>query len=103
MTASEKHPENQSTCPITKVAELLSDTWTMLIMRALTEGPKRFGELEKWLNKISSRTLTLKLAKLIEVGLITKSEEGIYTTTEKGAGLKIIERAMIKYNKLYLS
>jgi DNA-binding HxlR family transcriptional regulator len=74
----------------------------MLIMRALTEGPKRFGELEKWLDGISSRTLTLKLETLKKRGLIAKSSDGIYQATEKGAGLRIIEKAMIEYGRKYL-
>ena len=94
--------ESREDCPITGVAELLSDTWTMLIMRALTEGPKRFGELEKWLHGISSRTLTLKLEALKKKGLIAKSKEGVYESTEKGKGLRIIEKAMVEYSKKYL-
>ena len=89
-------------CPLTKVAELLSDTWTILIMRSLTEGPKRFTELENWLQNISSRTLTLKLKKLSTEGLIEKDSTGYYSPTKKGRGLKIIEAAMIKYNKQFL-
>lgn len=96
-----KHTSKQ-TCPIAQVAELLSDTWTMLIMRALTEGPKRFCELEAWLENISTRTLTLKLKKLTEKGLIEKTAAGAYRVTPKGAGLKIIERAMVKYSERYL-
>lgn len=94
---------SKTTCPITETAELLSDTWTMLIMRALTEGPKRFSELEAWLGDISTRTLTLKLAKLKKQGLVTKTRAGFYSPTRKGNGLKIIERAMIAYGKKYLS
>lgn len=90
-------------CPISKVATLLSDTWTMLIMRSLTEGPKRFCEMEKWLDGISTRTLTLKLKRLTEEGLIEKTEDGYYRVTNKGDGLKIIEKAMIKYSELYLN
>lgn len=89
-------------CPIVKVATLLSDTWTMLIMRSLTEGPKRFCEMEAWLDGISTRTLTLKLQKLSHEGLITKDDAGYYSPTEKGAGLKIIEQAMVRYSKKYL-
>lgn len=89
-------------CPITKVATLLSDTWTMLIMRSLTEGPKRFCEMEVWLDGISTRTLTLKLKRLIDAELVVKNIDGYYAATKKGEGLKIIEKAMIKYRKLYL-
>lgn len=95
-----KHLTN-SPCPITRVALILSDTWTMLIMHALSEGPKRFCELETALPGISTRTLTLKLQKLITEELIEKYE-GVYRPTKKGAGLKIVEKAMKKYSDLYL-
>jgi DNA-binding HxlR family transcriptional regulator len=88
-------------CPIREVAELLSDTWT-IIMRALTEGPKRFCELESWLQNISTRTLTLRLQELTEKGLVVKQADNYYTPTEKGKGLKIIEKAMLKYSEQYL-
>jgi DNA-binding HxlR family transcriptional regulator len=89
-------------CPITKVAVLLSDSWTMLIMHFLIEGKKRFCELEKLLVGISTRTLTLKLNKLIEDGMIVKNEDGSYIATKKGKGLKLIEDSMRKYEKKYL-
>ena len=102
-TTPGKSVEGKATCPLTQTAELLSDTWTMLIMRALTEGPKRFCDLERWLDGISTRTLTLKLEKLKKEGMLVKSQEGVYAATEKGKGIRIIEAAMIKYSKLYLS
>lgn len=89
-------------CPITQVAILLSDTWTMLIMHTLADGPKRFCDLETALPGISTRTLTSRLQKLTAEGLITKTESGSYAATKKGAGLKIIERAMKKYSEQYL-
>lgn len=98
-----KKAEGKNECPIREVAELLSDTWTMLIMRALTEGPKRFCDLESWLLNISTRTLTLKLKALSEKGLVEKRSDGHYAATKKGKGLKIIERAMVKYAENYLN
>lgn len=89
-------------CPITRVALLLSDSWTMLIMHFLIEGPKRFCELEKLLDGISTRTLTLKLNKLVEDGMVKKNKDGSYIATKKGAGLKIVEDSMRKYEKKYL-
>ncbi len=89
-------------CPVTKVAKLLSDTWTMLIMHFLIEGPRRFCELERTLEGISTRTLTLKLNKLIEEGMVKKTKDNLYSVTKKGKGLSLIEDAMKKYQKLYL-
>lgn len=90
------------TCPITKVAGLLSDTWTMLIMHYLIEGPKRFCELELALDGISTRTLTLKLKRLTEEKLIEKTEKGFYTATKQGKGLRLVENAMRRYEEKYL-
>lgn len=92
----------ETACPITKVAKLLSDTWTMLVMHALLSGPKRFCELERELPGISTRTLTLKLGKLTEEGLVAKTSTGSYSATERGRGLKLIENAMKKYEEKYL-
>lgn len=89
-------------CPITKVAQLLSDTWTMLIMHYLIEGPKRFCELERVLTGISTRTLILKLKKLQNECMVIKNENGSYCVTPKGKGLQLIESAMQRYEKEYL-
>lgn len=74
----------------------------MLIMHTLRDAPKRFCELEDSLDGISTRTLTNKLQKLAAEDLITKTADGMYTVTKKGAGLKIIEQAMKKYSEQYL-
>ncbi len=92
----------ETACPITKVAKLLSDTWTMLVMHALLSGPKRFCDLERELQGISTRTLTLKLKRLAEEGLVAKTSTGAYSATERGRGLKLIENAMKKYEEKYL-
>src|ERR1700692_1460491 len=90
------------TCPITKTAALLSDTWTMLIVHSLLEEDRGFCELERDLEGISTRTLTLKLKKLEEEKMIRKSKEGCYELTEKGKGLKVVKRAMRSYGEKYL-
>lgn len=96
-----KDPKN-IVCPVSKTMELLSDTWTMLIMHFLIEGPKRFCELEKALEGISTRTLTLKLRKLAEEHMIEKMQDGSYVATAKGKGLRSVENAMKKYQEQYL-
>lgn len=102
---SESVKKRSAPCPITTVAQLLSDTWTMLIMHTFIQGSAgatlRFCELERALPGISTRTLTNKL-KLIEAeGLIIKTDAG-YQATKKGFGIKVIEDAMRDYEKKYL-
>lgn len=82
-------------CPVSTVAELLSDTWTMLIIHNLLDSKKglRFCELERALVGISTRTLTLKLKKLEEQKLVEKTSEG-YSLTKIGSQLKSVIKAM---------
>ncbi len=87
-------------CPVQKTAELLSDVWTILIIRDLIKSNKRFTELEKLLDGISTRTLTLKLKKLIKEGLVEKKDTS-YSLTKKGKGLNTIFEAMNKYGKKF--
>ena len=95
--------KEEPTCPITKVARILSDSWTMLILYQLNQGAKRFCDLERALEGISTRTLTLKLKKLLDDELIAKNSSGMYETTRRGKGLKLIENAMRAYEKKYLA
>jgi DNA-binding HxlR family transcriptional regulator len=88
-------------CPIHKTADLLSDVWTILIIRDLIKSNKRFTELEKLLEGISTRTLTLKLKKLVKEGLVEKKEAS-YSLTKKGKGLNTIFEAMNKYGKKFV-
>lgn len=97
-----KAKKTSKTCPIQKTAILLSDKWTMLIVRDLLSGPKRFCELEQSLKGISTRTLTLKLKKLDAEKIVKKTKDDGYATTDKGRGLQPIEKAMMLYGKRYL-
>jgi len=100
--SAEDMKKQETYCPITQVAELLSDRWTMLVLYQLNRGAKRFCDLERALDGISTRTLTLKLKRLAEQGLVIKNTDGLYETTEQGRGLKLVENAMRRYEAKYL-
>lgn len=85
-------------CTIAKTAELLSDKWTMLILRDLLKKDFRFCELEKNLEKISTRTLTNKLKKLENQKIISKKEHG-YGLTKIGKKLETVMTEMEKFGK----
>lgn len=103
MVIQTKNVHTGNTCPIAKVADLLSDSWTMLIIRDLLRAPSRFSELERSLDGISSRTLTLKLKKLVAEKIITKNEQTkFYSVTKQGKNLGEILEAMRGYGKKWL-
>ena len=55
-------------CPVCRTAEIISGKWTLLVIRDLAEGSPRFCELERSLDGISPRTLSLRLRALEERG-----------------------------------
>jgi DNA-binding HxlR family transcriptional regulator len=69
-----KHVEKSDDfCPVALVAELLGDACTLLIVRDLLTGTKRFKDFEQSLSPVSSRTITKKLKILEEKHIITRT------------------------------
>ena len=90
------------TCPgsIEPILEILEGKWTLMILRSLFNGLKRFGELRRSLQPISPKTLTDRLRMLEERGIVTRtiySEVPLhveYQLTERGRRLQPIFVAM---------
>jgi DNA-binding HxlR family transcriptional regulator len=86
--------EPRSYCPINLSLEIFGDTWTLLVLRDMMFGGKRhFRELLQSDERISSNILADRLARLVDHGLLTKSEDpthkqkAIYSLTEKAIEL----------------
>ena len=86
--------EPRSYCPINLSLEIFGDTWTLLVLRDMMfAGKRHFRELLQSDERISSNILADRLARLVEHGLLTKSDDpthkqkAIYSLTEKGITL----------------
>ena len=96
-----------SACPVARVADLLGDSCSLLILRDLLESPRRFSDLQNSLSGISTRTLSNKLKrlegeKLVQRKDFTEPARVEYTLTKKGAALRSGINAMRAYGKKYL-
>jgi DNA-binding HxlR family transcriptional regulator len=60
------------TCPVTRTLDIIGGKWTLLILRDLFEGTKRFGELRKSLEGISPKTLSERLRYLEKEGIVER-------------------------------
>ena len=102
-------------CPVAEASALIGDMWILLIIRELLTGTKRFCELERNIissesrKTINTRTLTLRLSKLEEEGLIERKEHTKempprveYTLTKKGSALSKVIDTVRDYGKKYL-
>lgn len=65
--------EKMTDCPVATTINLIGNKWKLLIIRDLTGGKKRFGELRKSLTGISQRVLTQNLRELESDGLIDRA------------------------------
>lgn len=95
-------------CPIEKIAKIIGDKWTLLILRDLGDGCKRFGELQKSVTGISPRTLSTRLRMLEQNGVLTRHvfaeipPRVEYTLTEKGMALLPLIESMRQYGNKWL-
>src|SRR5438270_13246796 len=63
---------SNDTCPVCRTAEIVCGKWTLLVIRDLAEGRSRFCELERSLQGISPRTLSLRLRARAEEGVVER-------------------------------
>ena len=59
-------------CPVERALEVIGGKWTMLILRELYFGTRRFGELRVALTGISPKTLTERLRILEQQGIVAR-------------------------------
>ena len=95
-------------CPVCRCAEIISGKWTLLVIRDLADGPRRFCELERSLDGISPRTLSLRLRALEEHGVVARDTypevppRVEYALTEKGKALVPLIEDMRAYGREWL-
>jgi DNA-binding HxlR family transcriptional regulator len=95
-------------CPVARTAEIVSGKWTLLIIRDLSSGVKRFNQLERSLHGISPKTLSERLRSLEEEGVISRQTFAEvpprveYSLTEKGHDLVDLIESMRSYGKRWL-
>jgi DNA-binding HxlR family transcriptional regulator len=100
---------SNSDCPVCRTADIVCGKWTLLVIRDLAEGRSRFCELERSLQGISPRTLSLRLRALEEEGIVVRRTfpevppRVEYVLTEKGEALVPLVEDMRRYGRRWLS
>jgi DNA-binding HxlR family transcriptional regulator len=81
-------------CGVARSLDLIGERWTLLIVRELLLGPKRFGTLEAALPGIGPNLLSARLSSLTEAGLVERTtlpppaSIPAYALTARGEGLR---------------
>lgn len=83
---------------------VVGDKWTALILHMLEQEPRRFKDFREEIASLNPRTLTQRLTKLTDQGIITKdqiNEESCtkYSLTDKGRDLDKVISDMAAWGK----
>ncbi len=95
-------------CAVASCAEIIGAKWTALLVHDLSEGARRFSELEHSCRGISPRTLSERLRWLETEGIIVRRSYAEspprveYELTDKGAGLLPIIDEMRRFGHEHL-
>ncbi|HUR02295.1 MAG TPA: helix-turn-helix domain-containing protein [Nonomuraea sp.] len=65
--------EGHPTCQLRDILDRVGDKWSVLVMNLLGSGPKRYSELQRSIDGISQRMLTLTLRSLERDGLVHRT------------------------------
>ena len=65
-------PEYGQFCPVAKASDIVGERWTVLILRELLLGTKRYNDFQRGLSRISPTLLSKRLKMLEDKGLVVR-------------------------------
>lgn len=96
------HPD----CGIRDVLDRVGDKWSVLVVVELTSGVRRFRELQRAIDGISQRMLTLTVRRLERDGLVSRTvyptvpAQVTYELTHRGASLTHLVKQLADWSRV---
>jgi DNA-binding HxlR family transcriptional regulator/putative sterol carrier protein len=90
-------------CGLARALDILGERWTILIVRELLIGPKRFSDLMDGLPGIGANALSARMRSLEQDGLVTKrrlpppAASTVYELTERGRALDPVVMELMRW------
>jgi DNA-binding HxlR family transcriptional regulator len=95
-------------CPVAKSLDLIGDRWTLLVVRDLLGGPRRFRDLQGSLAGIAPNLLSDRLKLMEDHGLLARHlysdrpPRAEYTLTDRGRELGIVIGALAAWGSRHV-
>jgi len=93
-------------CALALTADLIGERWSMLLIRDLLVGPKRYKELSQSLQGMGTNLLASRLKELEATGIIERQDGGggthAYALTDTGRALEPAILALVRWGLTYL-
>ncbi|MEU3739752.1 MULTISPECIES: helix-turn-helix domain-containing protein [unclassified Streptomyces] len=96
-------------CRTRVVLDIVGDKWSLLVVRNLRDGPRRFTELKRAIEGISQRMLTVTLRSLERDGILTRTVQEVmpphvsYELTEMGITLREATAPLLEWSVAHLA
>ena len=109
MTTADGEPARQAGCRTREVLDIVADKWSLLVVRNLSAGPRRFTELKRGIDGISQRMLTLTLRSLERDGILTRTVHNVmppnvsYQLTPMGTTLLEATAPLLEWSTRHLA
>ena len=95
-------------CPVAKSLELVGERWTLLLVRDLLDGPRRYQDLQDSLPGIAPTLLSERLKTMEEHGLVEREfysdhpPRAQYKLTDRGRELGLVVGALAAWGSRHL-
>src|SRR5437773_1154417 len=102
-TTSTAAGARRSPCPVACTLDVLGDRWSLLVVRDLLRGKRRYAEFLESSEKIPTNILAERLRRLVAHGIVEAHQYSAhpprmeYTLTPRGQDLRPILRAMLEW------
>jgi DNA-binding HxlR family transcriptional regulator len=92
-------------CALAQASDLIGERWSLLLVRDLLVGPRRFNDLQNSLKGIGTNLLATRLKHLEAAGIIERQARGgaghVYALTESGRALEPALLALVRWGLSY--
>lgn len=102
-------PVRDDVCRTREVLDIVGDKWSLLVVRNLVPGPRRFTELKRAIDGISQRMLTVTLRDLERDGILTRTVRNVmpphvsYGLTPMGRTLREAAAPLLEWSVAHLA
>ena len=95
-------PFETQNCSIAGALALVGERWTLLVMREVLLGRRRFREIRRQTG-IAPNILSDRLNTLVEHGLLELRDDGEYAPTQKGLDVNPVLVALMQWGDRYVA
>lgn len=88
-------------CGLARALDVVGERWTLLLVRELLLGPRRYSDLLASLPGLTTNLLAERLSAMAEEGLVERSDDG-YRLTAAGAELEPVVMELARFGGRYL-